>query len=501
VSPAVFKLEQLGQPARALLRAVQSAAGRSRSPVLVGGAVRDTRLASARPSTASARSPVASARPPAPADLDVAVESGALDIARRVAERLGGAFVPLDPERGTARVLAGGMCLDVSDWRAPTLEGDLAARDFTVNALAVPVRELLSRGRARVVDPTGGLADLRARRLRVHDRRVLTDDPLRTLRGVRLEAALGFRLTPGTAQAIRSAASGLAAVAAERVRDELLLLLSLPNAARALRRLDALGLLRVIVPEIEAMRGSTQPAPHRFPVLEHSLRAVSGADSLLEHLGELRPFGDELAAHVTEELGGGVRRGHVLKLAALLHDVSKPETRRLIDGRIRFFEHDVLGATRARDIAERLRLPARARTVLERLVRHHLRPGHLAASGGVTPRARYRFYRDLGEDTRDLLLLTLVDAAAVTGVSPRAIWRRATVVRDLLQGWEETPRTGAAAVPLVNGQDVMARFGIAPGPEVGRLLERAREAQSLGLVTTREEALAYLDSPSTETLE
>jgi hypothetical protein len=86
-------------------------------------------------------------------------------------------------------------------------------------------------------------------------------------------------------------------------------------------------------------------------------------------------------------------------------------------------------------------------------------------------------------------------------VSPRAIWRRATVVRDLLQGWEETPRTGAAAVPLVKGEDVMARFGIAPGPEVGRLLERAREAQGLGLVTTREEALAYLDSPSTETLE
>src|SRR4030095_16060947 len=164
------------------------------------------------------------------------------------------------------------------------------------------------------------------------------------------------------------------------------------------------------------------------------------------------------------------------KLAALLHDVSKPETRRLIDGRIRFFEHDVLGAARARDLAARLRLPARARAVLERLVRHHLRPGHLAASGGVTPRARYRFYRDLGEDTRDLLLLTLVDAAAVTGVSPRAIWRRATVVRDLLQGWEETPRTGAAAVPLVEGEDVMARFGIAAGAGGGRLVARARGA-------------------------
>ena len=487
MSPVLFELSSLTPPARALLRAVQTAAGRSRSPVLVGGAVRDARLASTRR--------------PGPADLDVAVESGALDIAGRVAARLGGAFVPLDPERGAARVLARGICLDVTDWRAPTLEDDLAARDFTVNALAVPVRELLSRGRAPIVDPTGGLADLRARRLRAHDPRVLTEDPLRTLRGVRLEAALGFRLTDETVRAIRLAAPALDRVAAERVRDELLAMLALPQAGRALRRLDALGLLRVIVPEVEPMRGSTQPAPHRFPVLEHSLRAVAGADTVLARLRELSPFGDELAAHVAEELGGGVRREQILKLAALLHDVSKPETRRLIDGRIRFFEHDVLGAARARAIAERLRLPARARGVLEKLVRHHLRPGHLAAAGRVTPRARYRFFRDLGEDTRDLLLLNLVDAAAVTGVSPLAIWRRASLVRDLLRGWEETARAGAEAAPLVRGEDVMARFGIAPGPEVGRLLERAREAQSLGLVSTREEALAYLDSPASEPLE
>jgi putative nucleotidyltransferase with HDIG domain len=487
VSTAVFRLERLTPSARALLRTLQSTGGRSRDPMLVGGAVRDALFRSTRRAE--------------PADLDVTVESGALEIARGVAARVGGTFVPLDPERGAARVLARGTCLDVTDWRAPTLPEDLAARDFTVNALAVPVRELLRRGRAAVIDPTGGLADLRARRLRVHEPRVLAEDPLRTLRGVRLEAALGFRLTPATARAIRAAAPGLAAVAAERVRDELLVVLALPRTGRTFRRLDALGLLRVIVPEIEPMRGSTQPAPHRFPVLEHSLRAVDGADALIEHLRELRPYGDELAAHVSEELGGGVRRSQVLKLGALLHDVSKPETRRLVDGRIRFFEHDVLGAARARDIGERLRLPARARGVLERLVRHHLRPMHLAAAGQVTPRARYRFYRDLGEDTRDLLLLTLVDAAAVTGVSPRSIWRRASLVRDLLRGWEETPRTGPGAAPLVKGEDVMARFGIPPGPEVGRLLERAREAQGLGLVTTRDEALAYLDSPAGRTLE
>jgi putative nucleotidyltransferase with HDIG domain len=474
-----FHLDYLAPPARAVLRVVLKTADRQRPPVLVGGAVRDALGGGGR-----GMRPIA--------DLDVAVPSGALDLARRVADRLGGAFVPLDPERGAARVVTRGVWLDVTDWRANTLEGDLAARDFTVNALAVPLGELLKTGRARVIDPTGGLADLRARRLRVHDARVLADDPLRTLRGVRLEAALGLRLKPSTAKAIRAAAPALATVSAERVRDELLAVLSLPGTARAFRRLDALGLLTVIVPEIEPMRATTQPAPHRFRVLEHSLRAVAGADVLLPSLRGLRPFGEELAAHMAEELGGDVRRGQVLKLAALLHDVSKPETRRVVDGRIRFFEHDVIGAERARAVGARLKLPARA---VERLVRYHLRPMHLAAARRVTPRALYRFYRDLREDTRDLLLLVLVDAAAVRGDSPRSIWRRAELIRELLRGWEEQP-TGIDAPPLLRGTDVMERFGLSPGPAVGRLLERAREAQALGLVTTRDEALAYLDSPS-----
>jgi hypothetical protein len=138
-------------------------------------------------------------------------------------------------------------------------------------------------------------------------------------------------------------------------------------------------------------------------------------------------------------------------------------------------------------------LPERAIAVVERLVRHHLRPMHLAAAGAITARARYRFYRDLREDTRDLLLLVLVDAAAVTGVSPVTTWRRALVVRELMRGWAEQ-RAAAAAPPLVRGQDVMARFGLEPGPRVGWLLAQAREAQDLGRVHSREEALAYLDS-------
>src|SRR5262249_46092395 len=262
------------------------------------------------------------------------------------------------------------------DFRASTLDGDLAARDFTVNALAVPVRALLRERRAAIVDPTGGLADLRARRLRVSHPGALDEDPLRGLRGVRLEAALGLRLTPATARAIRTAAPQLARVAIERVRDELLALLALPETARALRRADALGLLTVVLPEIAPMRTTSQPAPHRFAVLEHSLRAVAGADAVVARPGDLEPFADELRVHLGARLGGGVTRGQALKLAALLHDVAKPETRRAIGGRVRFFEHDVIGAARVRTLGTRLRLPAAVTGFVERLVRHHLRPMH-----------------------------------------------------------------------------------------------------------------------------
>ena len=322
---------------------------------------------------------------------------------------------------------------------------------------------------------------------------MLDDDPLRALRAVRLEATLGLRLTPSAARRVREAARGLEHVSAERVRDELLVLLALPETARALRRAEALDVLGVVVPEIEPMRATKQPPPHRFDVLEHSLRAVGGCDRLLARLDALTPYAEELTAHVAEPLGGGARRGAALKLAALLHDVSKPETRRRVAGRVRFFEHDVIGARRARAIGERLRLPERMIAVVERLVRHHLRPMHLGHARAITPRARYRFYRDLREDTRDLLLLVLADAAAVTGASPLTTWRRAGVVRELFAGLSEQHRAQTRPA-FLRGEDVMARFSLEPGPRVGWLLAQAREAQDLGRVRSREEALAYLDS-------
>lgn len=465
---------------RTLLIALADLLGPPQEAFVVGGALRDLLLS---------RGVVE--------DLDVAISSGALALAQALASRLGGTFVALDETRGAARVVLRGegaeLQADLTDFRAPALEGDLRGRDFTVNAMAVPLSQLAREGRAALVDPTGGVTDLSRRRLRLAAPGAFDEDPLRALRGVRLAIELGFVLDAEAKRAARFVGPRLAEAAPERIREELVRLLALPRAARGFRELDQLGLLEAIVPEIGPMKSASQPKPHRFSVWEHSLRALEAVELLLVRLGALVPYGDRLAAHAAEPLGDGLARGGALKLAALFHDVAKPQTERVVEGRIRYIGHDLEGAVVVRAIGRRLRFSGKAVGVLECLVRHHLRPMHLGQVATLTRRARYRFFRDLGEDADDLLLLTLADAAAVRGDSALDVWRGpgGRLVADLLGGWEED-RAQAMAQPLVKGGDVMATFGIPPGPEVGRLLAHAREAQDLRLVTTPEEALAYL---------
>jgi poly(A) polymerase/tRNA nucleotidyltransferase (CCA-adding enzyme) len=471
------RLDQLPERGRRALAALAELAGPARPAWVVGGTVRELLSGGTA------------------ADLDLAVAGGALELARRLADRLDATLVVLDEVRGAGRVVPrwGGPVMDLVDLRASTLEGDLQARDFTVNALAVPVAQILREGVAPIADATGGLDDLRARVVRPCGPDAIRDDAVRALRGVRLAMRPGWRLHPDAEMAIEAAAHLIADVAAERIRDELSGILGEPTAAAGLRTLDRLGVLAVLLPESLAMRATAQPLPHHFDVWEHSLRAVEGVDVLLAGLDAVAPWGPALHEHLAQDLGGGLTRREALKLAALLHDVSKPETRAEIGGRVRFIGHDAVGARRAGEICRRLHLSRHAGQVIERLVAEHLRPMHLSQAGLISRRARFRFFRALGDEARDLLLLALADAAALDGTSPLTVWVGAggLVVRILMAGADEEA-AAAVAPALLRGEDVMAAFGLAPGPEVGRLLAMAREAQALGQVRTRDEALAHL---------
>lgn len=423
-------------------RAVRALAAAPEQVHLVGGSVRDALLGRAG------------------YDLDVAVAGDALSLARRLADALGGAYVPLDAEHHVARVVVrqGGIYhhIDLAGLRAADILDDLRARDFTLNAMAAPLQPSLGD----LLDPTGGLEDLATHTLRAAYVGAFRDDPLRVLRGVRLAGALALRWTPETEALAREALPALGAVSGERRRDELFNILALPHAARALAYPLAQGALHA---GLLALRGA-------------GLGAALGALAFLEERFACAPeaspwpglgrFREALCAYWREELSVGRQRLALLKLALLL-TARSPATEA------------------AREAARELRL--------SRQEAAHLRAAVCAApaEGALTPLAVYRYYRAKGEGGVNGAISALARAStsAAWPQAERAALRR---VEALLEAWFEQHEALVAPRPLLSGAEIAAELGIAPGPQVGRLLEALREAQVSGAVRSAEQGRRYL---------
>jgi poly(A) polymerase len=444
-------------------------------------------------------------------DWDFAVDRDALGLARSVANVLDGAYYPLDASRDTGRTLVGDPSgahpvLDFAGLRGPDLRTDLSKRDFTINALAIDRDGVL-------LDPTGGLLDLEAGRLRAASQSAFSDDPLRLLRAIRVAGELHFAIEAETLASIRLQAPLLGQVSPERLRDELMRLVGLTCAGAALQRAGDLGLLTHVVPELTLLSGVLQSSPHRFDVWKHTLIVVDSVQNMMsvvqgrERSGELGdapnaaweslstglgPYADRLREHLSAGVGGGHDRASLLKLAALMHDVGKPGTREMDqDGAVHFHDHGPVGARIAAARLRALRFSGAASEHVRKVVGAHLRPAHLARCETVTRRAIYRYFRALGDAGIDVALLGLADHLATWGPNLRIDrWdRRLGVAVTLLSGYFETFDERVAPKSLLTGRDLLDELGLPPGPELGRMIEQIREAQIVGEVNTREEAL------------
>jgi tRNA nucleotidyltransferase/poly(A) polymerase len=391
--------------------------------------------------------------------------------------------------------------IDVSS--ADDVRDDLARRDYTIDAMAAPILEDGSVG--QIIDPFGGLADLEVGVIRMVDPANLSDDPLRLLRAARIATERELRVEDGTALTIRSLAPALDGVAGERKRDEITRIFASPRAYEGVRLMDSLGLLDVILPELAPARGVDQPPQHHYyDVFEHSVRAVAAADEMLhdiptrtdrEWMGPafregMAPF--EIDAYMAEAIGGQTRLS-LTKFATLLHDVAKPETKSVeADGRVRFLGHPEQGADKARAICNRLRFGSRETAFVCLLVEEHLRPTMLAEAGKLpSRRALYRFFRDLGDAAPACLVLSLADAAAATGprLQPER-WRgHVAYSAYVLAAEAQLNMPKEKAERLISGRDLIEELGMAPGPELGRVLDVVDEAIAIGEISSREAAL------------
>jgi len=448
---------------------VRRASGRQRC-YLVGGSVRDAFLG--RPYT----------------DFDFAVDDPHR-VAAAVRRLLGGVLVQLHEAHRTYRVAlrrGGVRCyLDFAALAAGGLAADLRARDFTINALAAGPLAV----RARLHDPCGGRADLARGVVRMTSRQALVQDPVRIVRAYRFAATLAFRLEARTRRACAALAGLLSQSATERLGSELLLALGGQAYETPLQAMAADGVLAALIPEFAPTVGVEQGGVHEFDVAAHSLLAAARLAEIMRRPGAFFP---EHEAKIAQYLANERTRSGLV-LAALLHDIGKPERRTWGGRRWRFFGHEQRGAELARQAVSRLRLPRPVRRQVAGLVGTHMRILPFMQTDEPTLRARRRFMRDAAPHGIGIVLLALADRRALRA-TPEFDDDGATARRlaSLLAAEGEGPAPRMQDLP-VNGDDLL-QLGLAPGPQFKTILEAVEERWIAGRLADREEALAWVRS-------
>jgi poly(A) polymerase/tRNA nucleotidyltransferase (CCA-adding enzyme) len=317
---------------------------------------------------------------------------------------------------------------------------DLARRDFTVNAMAWdPERPQV------LVDPYGGKEDLEGRLIRAvgDPRRRFAEDALRILRAVRLAAQLGFRIDPATLEAAREMAPTIEHLSWERIREELNKLLAAPKPSQGLRQLLEIRVLERILPELVACAGVTQNEWHAYDVLEHTLAVTDEAPA------------DNL----------------IVRLAALFHDLGKPETRTEEGGQVHFYGHQFVSARKADAIMRRLRYSNEERERVCHLVRNHMFFYEPEWSDGAVR----RFLRQVGpENVPDLFALRRADTAGSGKKGADASSHLEALTRRIHDVMSKEHALSVKDLAL-DGHDVMSILGIPPGPMVGEALRHLLE--------------------------
>jgi poly(A) polymerase len=422
-------------------------------------------------------------------EIDFTVLGNAVEFAEQLAKHLKVRPPVIFPKFGTAMVPYYGFHLDFVSAREETyhqdsrkpkvipagLEADLRRRDFTVNAMAASVNE---EHYGELIDLFGGMKDLKEGTLRtpLEPERTFSEDPLRILRAIRFAAQLEFSIDPQTRDALTQMVGRLKIISQERITEEFMKLLSARKPSIGLRLLFLTGVMDVIFPEISQLAGVEQIGPHHHKdVFEHTLMVV-----------------DQVALN---------NENPVMRLAALVHDMAKPRTKRFApDTGWTFHGHEDLGARMMKTVGRRLKLAEDVNSKLCKLVALHMRPINLTREE-VTDSAVRRLIVDAGEDLEDLLTLCRAD---ITSAKPNKVKRyleQFDQLRARIAHVVEKDHLREFQSP-VRGEEIMAVCNIKPGPLVGKIKSALEEAILDGAIPNEHDAvLAYLNEIKNQFIE
>ncbi len=450
-------------------------------------------------------------------DIDITVTKDAADITRELSTRFKLPVVILDDYRDIIRIVVKNTLnendtnnysiqyIDISALRdgAKTIDKDLIKRDFTINAVAMPLKDFMDKDAGQyvsaLIDPTGGINDIMGKMIRHCSPRSFYDDPLRIIRAFRFMACLGFEIEADTKEAIRRLISGKGAlerVAPERIFTELSILMRSDSAGDTIRQMDDIGLLTILFPEMEIAKGVTQPGFHHLDVYEHLLECLCMAELIINR--EATPFRPHNIDIIARWLLSNPVNKEAIKLSSLFHDIGKPLVKGQKAGRATFYNHDKTGARLVRNMLKRLRYPNAIQEKTVGFVSLHMRPFHLLndlqKKGGPSVKAMRKFINSAKGDFIGLFLLAMADTMAGKGpLRPDDLEEKMDILFEKIYAfWIETLRPIRKKKRLLTGNDVMKILNIPQGPAVGRAIEAVEEALCENKISSRDEAIIFL---------
>jgi tRNA nucleotidyltransferase/poly(A) polymerase len=422
-----------------------------------------------------------------PIDYDLAVREDPAGFARRLAAGIDGHLVEFGRHGYTVRrVVTGDYYLDIMPLNGVSIEEDLLRRDFTINALALEVSS------GNLIDPAGGRQDLAAQKVRMVDRHVFRNDPVRLVRAYRMAATLGFTIAADTRAAISRDAGVIRKSAPERIREELFKILELAGSHAQLAGMAHSGLLFSLIPELLPLKAGRPGDKQAGDLFEQPLDAYEHLEKLLSGRDPKQPGPVD---RFLKDLD--TARAIDLKWAVLLQFVAQPPARAKTAAESHLcVAHTARSAAMARGICRRLRFSRRQTEAVEFLIRHHLEPFvWFSAPRGEIPakRAFVRLFMTCGDRTPDILLHALAVFRARTDQKASAGRRFCEFVTQGIDCYYSTLRPRAATPPPLNGNDLIKEFGLSPSPVFKQVLKAIQEEHLARQNLTREQALELVE--------
>ncbi len=450
-------------------------------------------------------------------DRDIAIK-GAEEFAKKIANRFDGTFIVLDEVNKIYRVVLNDKLnfLDISEIEGDSIEEDLLRRDFTINAIAYDLQK------DKFIDITGGIEDIKNKKLRPIREQNFKDDPLRILRAFRFLATTGFDMTDELEEGITKYLPLALEPAKERIHYELMKLFgggrgkyrdvgAEPLCAKTLALMDDFGILEKLFPCVKELKLVSPNTHHHLDLFHHVLETVSNIEKLYE---ELSP---ETKEHMDGIDFGGFPRINHLKLAGFLHDIGKYSTWTIENGRCdkfeclynkpecsecstrhRFIKHDEVGSKMCVPLLRDLKFSKKQIEYISQMIKYHIYPSSVIAAPDLNDKVMMRYLRKMGNNVIDNIILAKADRLSARGpaITDEMIKSNIEGLDKLMNFYLEKKDTLKPLPKLIDGNEIMEILGISQSPKLGEIISQLKEAQLNGDITTREEAETFIKNYS-----